>query len=365
MPPMSLRSASRRSASLASVGCLAGSALIALGSAPAAGVGSVFVSTTGWAYARSSSVNTGTYCVENTEGAAPVNHSFGGISGTSSDEHSHDYVSQADVSDQGAVHSTAQWGIASTLDGSGELSKSTLSFGSFLQATNSKGTSDSHCYAFARSSGTATVGFTISQAQNIEITATGDHNGFVELYDAGHVQVLYAANDPALYPGVPTSDSATLPAGDYDLEVTEEVEELSAGQGQTFNGGLGATETQHGTFVISVGSQSDGQSGGQSGGHSDGRATGPTKGKGKQYVKFTAARDCGAKTVKATFKKGPKPMVRATEFIDKKQKGVIKHPKPGKKATVKKLGTEAITYTIKVRLANGKTVSAYRRYAAC
>ncbi len=358
---MALRKAPLRSVALVAVGCLATSALVAFGSAPAVGAGSVFLSTTGWAYARSSSPMPGTYCVENTEGPASVNHNFSGISGTSNDEHSHSYVSQADTSDQGAVHSTAHWGVASTLDGSGELSKSTFNFGSFLQATNSKGTSDSHCFAFARSSGTATLDFAISRTQDIKITATGDHNGFVELYNASHVRVLYAANDPTLYTGVPASDSATLPAGDYTLEVTEEIEELSAGQGQTANGGLGGTVTQHGTFVIYVGPQSQGQPPGQS----RGQATGPTKGKGKKYVTFAAARDCGAKTVTATFKKGPKRMVKATKFIGKKQKGVVKHPKPGKNARVKKLGSAAIKYTIKVKLANGKTVSAYRRYAAC
>ena len=356
---MSLRKASLRSVSLASVGCLAASTLIALTSAPAAGAGSVFLSTTDQAYARSSSTLPGTNCVENTEGASAANHNFGGISGSSVDEHSHDYVSQADVNDQGTVHSTAHWGIASTLDGAGELSKSTLSFESFLQATNSLGFTDSHCFAFARSSGTATIDFTISKAQNIKITATGDHNGFVELYNSSHARVLYAANDPGLYTGVPTSDSATLPAGDYDLEVTEEIEELSAGQAQSFNGGFGGTETQHGTFVIYVGSQSQTQS------QPHGKAIGPTKGKGKRYVAFAAARDCRAKTVRATFKKGPKRMVKATKFIGRRKLGVIRHPKPRKRATVRWLRAAAIRYTIKVKLRHGKTVSAYRWYAAC
>ena len=156
---------------------------------------------------------------------------------------------------------------------------------------------------------------------------------------------------------MPTSDAATLPAGDYTLEVTEDLEELSAGQAQTFNDGLGGTRTQHGTFVIYVGSQPQPQPHGQ--------ATGPTTGKGKKYVAFAAARDCGAKSVKATFKKGPKRMVKATKFIGKTKKGVIKHPKPGKKTSVTKLGAAAITYRITVKLANHKTVSAYRKYAAC
>ena len=107
---MSLRKTSLGGVSLAAVGCLAASALIALGSAPANGAGSVFVSTTNWAYARSSSPIPATCCLENTEGPTAVNHNFGGISGTSNDEHSHDYVSQADLSDQGAVYSTAHWG---------------------------------------------------------------------------------------------------------------------------------------------------------------------------------------------------------------------------------------------------------------